>query len=101
VPRIRALLADGVDDAGHGGAVFGIELARDHLELLNGFQRWPRLRAGAPAAQIVVVAAAIELVDDAAAVLPVDGHAVGGGIRRGVVDYARQQTDHAREIARA
>ena len=56
VPAVGALLGDRVDDAGGGGAVLGVELVRDDLELLNRFERGARLRARAPAAQVVVVA---------------------------------------------
>ena len=66
VPEVGALLGDRVDDAGGGGAVLGVELVRDDLELLDRFERRPRLRARAAAAQVVVVAPAVHQVHHAA-----------------------------------
>ena len=99
-PRVRPLLGDRVDDAGRGRAVLRIELVGDDLELLNGLEWGPRLRARAAAAQVVVVAPAIHQEHDAAAMLAVDGDAIGRGIAGGVVDHAGQQRDQAGEVAR-
>ena len=101
VPPVGALLGDRVDDAGGGGAVLGVELVGDDLELLNRFERRPRLRARAAAAQVVVVAPAVHQVHDAAPVLAVDGDAVGRGVGRLVVDHAGQQGHEPGEVARA
>src|SRR6185503_14727992 len=91
----------GVDDAGRGGAVLGVELVGDDLEFLYRFERRARLRARAPSAQVVVVAAAVHQINDTTAVLAVDGDAVGRGVGRLVVDHARQQRHEAGEVARA
>ena len=73
---VGALLGHGVDDAGRGGAVLGIELARHDLEFLNRFHRGACLGARAAPAQVVVVAPAVHQVLNAGSVLAVDGDAV-------------------------
>ena len=99
VVGVGALLGDGIDDARQRGAVLGVELVRHDLEFLDRLERRTGLRAGAAAAQVVVVAAAVELVDDAGAGLAVDRHVVGLSVRRPVVDDARQDGDQAGEVA--
>jgi hypothetical protein len=100
VEGVGALLRHRVDDARDGGAVFGVELVGDDLELLDRLERRARLRSRAAAAEVVVVAPTIHQEHHAAAVLAVDRHAVGVAVSRGVVDDARQQCDEAGEVAR-
>src|SRR6185503_12296473 len=97
---VGAGLGDGVDHGAGGAAELGVELIGDDLELLDGFDRRPRLRPGALPDDVVVVVAAVQHVVVVARILAVDADRVAAerfSADRG--NDARQQPDEADEVA--
>ncbi len=100
VKVVRSALGHRVDDGAGRAPELGVELVGDDLELLDGLDGGPRLRAGALTDDIVVVVAAVQHVVVAARIRSVHRNRIraerlGADAR----DDAREQADEADEVA--